>query len=337
MKRKFNLMAGAVVLAMLLTGCGSSTTSSQKNTSSSSSVKTAKQHSNAKKTTKKAASESSQASSSSQTSSSAQSSSRSSSAASSSVAAQSAKSASTATTQAKSSSAAAANSTTNSSAGQTKSSAVNPTGSDTQRLAAFNQSMRSQLGKSVLLPTTPGLSTSNGHLNVRYSGNADNYTVYYSVGYTAKSLNDATLSSQIPYLIFNKKTYASQSAAAQAIRNYDLDVSGLSTVDLGHGIKGTIDAGAGQRYLTWKEGRWQLTVHAAAVNGEDPVPTAQHIVALLEQYYLPAPNDRGTGTFEVSVGDGERPQVLTWMRGNVVYTMEAHSTDTLVQMAASLK
>lgn len=319
MKQKFNLMAGAVILAMLLTGCGSSTTSSQKDTSSSSSVKTAKQHSNAKKTAKQAASQSSQSISSSPT---AQSSSSTQSSAS--------QSSSTASSS-------AAGSTTNSLTGQTKSSAVNPTGSDVQRLTAFNQSMRSKLGKNVLLPTTSGLSTSNGHLNVRYSGNADSYTIYYSVGYTAKSLNDATLSSQIPYLVFNKKTYASQSAAAQAIRNYDLDTSGLATVDLGHGIKGTIDAGAGQRYLTWKEGKWQLTVHAAAVNGEDPLPTAQHIVALLEQYYLPAPDDRGTGTFEVSVGDGERPQVLTWMRGNVVYTMEAHSTDTLVQMAASLK
>ncbi|MFR0644448.1 hypothetical protein ACLUWT_00750 [Limosilactobacillus mucosae] len=319
MKRKFNLMAGAVILAMLLTGCGSSTTSSQKDTSSSSSVKTAKKHSNAKKTAKQAASQSSQSISSSPT-------------------AQSSSSAQSSASQSSSTaSSSAAGSTTNSLTGQAKSSDVNPTGSDVQRLTAFNQSMRSKLGKNVLLPTTSGLSTSNGHLNVRYSGNADSYTIYYSVGYTAKSLNDATLSSQIPYLVFNKKTYASQSAAAQAIRNYDLDTSGLATVDLGHGIKGTIDAGAGQRYLTWKEGKWQLTVHAAAVNGEDPLPTAQHIVALLEQYYLPAPDDRGTGTFEVSVGDGERPQVLTWMRGNVVYTMEAHSTDTLVQMAASLK
>lgn len=319
MKRKFNLMAGAVILAMLLTGCGSSTTSSQKDTSSSSSVKTAKKHSNAKKTAKQAASQSSQSISSSPT-------------------AQSSSSAQSSASQSSSTaSSSAAGSTTNSLTGQNKSSAVNPTGSDVQRLTAFNQSMRSKLGKNILLPTTSGLSTSNGHLNVRYSGNADSYTIYYSVGYTAKSLNDATLSSQIPYLVFNKKTYASQSAAAQAIRNYDLDTSGLATVDLGHGIKGTIDAGAGQRYLTWKEGKWQLTVHAAAVNGEDPLPTAQHIVALLEQYYLPAPDDRGTGTFEVSVGDGERPQVLTWMRGNVVYTMEAHSTDTLVQMAASLK
>lgn len=188
------------------------------------------------------------------------------------------------------------------------------------------------------MPTTPGLATTNGHLNVRYSGNASSYTIYYSVGYTAKRLNDPTLSSQTPYLILSKKTYASKAAAAQAIRHYDdSSTAGLPTVDLGHGLTGTIDAGAGQRYLTWKEGHWQLTVHAAAVNGEDPVPTARHIVELLEQFYLPAPDDRGTGTFEVSVGDGQRPQVLTWMRGNVVYTMEAHSIDTLVQMAASFK
>ena len=321
MKRKFNLMASAVVLAMLLTGCGSATTSSQKTSSSSSSTKTAKQHSPAKKTSKKA-----QSTAADQSSQAAQSS-----------ASQSGTSNGPSSSVASSSSAAAKSTTDNSAAGQTKTSAVNPAGSDAQRLAAFNQSIRAQLG-NVLLPTTPGLATTNGHLNVRYSGNAGSYTIYYSVGYTAKRLNDPTLSSQTPYLILSKKTYASKAAAAQAIRHYDdSSTAGLPTVDLGHGLTGTIDAGAGQRYLTWKEGHWQLTVHAAAVNGEDPVPTARHIVELLEQFYLPAPDDRGTGTFEVSVGDGERPQVLTWMRGNVVYTMEAHSIDTLVQMAASLK
>lgn len=321
MKRKFNLMASAVVLAMLLTGCGSTTTSSQKASSSSSSTKTAKQHSSAKKTSKKA-----QSTAAGQSSQAAQSS-----------ASQSSTGNGSTSSVASSSSAAAKSTTDNSAAGQIKTSAVNPAGSDAQRLAAFNQSIRAQLG-NVLLPTTPGLATTNGHLNVRYSGNANSYTIYYSVGYTAKRLNDPTLSSQTPYLILSKKTYASKAAAAQAIRHYDdSSTAGLPTVDLGHGLTGTIDAGAGQRYLTWKEGHWQLTVHAAAVNGEDPVPTARHIVELLEQFYLPAPDDRGTGTFEVSVGDGQRPQVLTWMRGNVVYTMEAHSIDTLVQMAASLK
>lgn len=318
MKRKFNLMASAVVLALLLTGCGSTTTSSQKASSSSSSTKTAKQHSSAKKTSKKA--QSTVAGQSSQAAQSSASQSSTSNGSTSSVASSSSES-----------------TTDNSAAGQTKTSAVNPAGSDAQRLAAFNQSIRAQLG-NVLLPTTPGLATTNGHLNVRYSGNANGYTIYYSVGYTAKRLNDPTLSSQTPYLILSKKTYASKAAAAQAIRHYDdSSTAGLPTVDLGHGLTGTIDAGAGQRYLTWKEGHWQLTVHAAAVNGEDPVPTARHIVELLEQFYLPAPDDRGTGTFEVSVGDGQRPQILTWMRGNVVYTMEAHSIDTLVQMAASLK
>ncbi|MFR0610598.1 hypothetical protein ACLUWI_09070 [Limosilactobacillus mucosae] len=319
MKRKFNLITSAIVLAMLLTGCGTSTTSSQKDSSSSNSIKTAKQHSSAKKTSSK-----NQSTSADQSSQAAQSS-----------VSQSSNSSTSST--ASSSSVAAKSTTDNSAAGQTKASAVNPAGSDAQRLTAFNHAIRAQLG-SVLLPTTPGLSTTNGHLNVRYSGNASNYTIYYSVGYTAKHLNDPTLSSQTPYLILNKKTYASKTAAAQAIRHYDdSSTTGLPTVDLGHGLTGTIDAGAGQRYLTWQEGHWQLTVHAAAVNGEDPLPTAQHIVNLLEQYYLPAPDDRGTGTFEVSVGDGQRPQVLTWMRDNVVYTMEAHSTDTLVQMAASLK
>ena len=173
MKRKFNLMASAVVLAMLLTGCGSTTTSSRKASSSSSSTKTAKQHSSAKKTSKKA-----QSTAAGQSSQAAQSS-----------ASQSSTSNGSTSSVASSSSAAAKSTTDNSAAGQIKTSAVNPAGSDAQRLAAFNQSIRAQLG-NVLLPTTPGLATTNGHLNVRYSGNANSYTIYYSVGYTAKRLND---------------------------------------------------------------------------------------------------------------------------------------------------
>lgn len=224
-----------------------------------------------------------------------------------------------------------------SSSASSKASGWNQTTSNAARLSTFNSEIKKQLG-SVLLPSVTGLASDSGYLNVRYSGNSSRYTVYYSVGYTAKTLNDPSLSGQTPYLVLTKQTYASASAAQAAVENVQSksNLQGLPTTNLGSGITAWTDAGAGQRYVTFNEGNWQFTVHGAAVNGEDAEATAKNLVALLNSYYLPAP-DKGKGTFEVSVADGEIPQTLTWAKGSSLYKLQAHSTDTLIKTAASLK
>lgn len=223
------------------------------------------------------------------------------------------------------------------SSASSKASGWNQTTSNAARLSTFNSEIKKQLG-SVLLPSVTGLASDSGYLNVRYSGNSSSYTVYYSVGYTAKTLNDPSLSGQTPYLVLTKQTYASASAAQAAVENVQSksNLQGLPTTNLGSGITAWTDAGAGQRYVTFNEGNWQFTVHGAAVNGEDAEATAKNLVALLNSYYLPAP-DKGKGTFEVSVADGETPQTLTWAKGSSLYKLQAHSTDTLIKTAASLK
>lgn len=224
-----------------------------------------------------------------------------------------------------------------SSSASSKASGWNQTTSNAARLSTFNSEIKKQLG-SVLLPSVTGLASDSGYLNVRYSGNSSSYKVYYSVGYAAKTLNDPSLSGQTPYLVLTKQTYASASAAQAAVENVQSknNLQGLPTTNLGSGITAWTDAGAGQRYVTFNEGNWQFTVHGAAVNGEDAEATAKNLVALLNSYYLPAP-DKGKGTFEVSVADGEIPQTLTWAKGSSLYKLQAHSTDTLIKTAASLK
>lgn len=224
-----------------------------------------------------------------------------------------------------------------SSSASSKASGWNQTTSNAVRLSTFNSEIKKQLG-GVLLPSVTGLASDSGYLNVRYSGNSSSYRVYYSVGYAAKTLNDPSLSGQTPYLVLTKQTYASTSAAQAAVENVQSksNLQGLPTTNLGSGITAWTDSGAGQRYVTFNEGNWQFTVHGAAVNGEDAEATAKNLVALLNSYYLPAP-DKGKGTFEVSVADGEIPQTLTWAKGSSLYKLQAHSTDTLIKTAASLK
>ncbi|MGN1408024.1 hypothetical protein [Lactobacillus sp.] len=236
-----------------------------------------------------------------------------------------------------SSSAKKASSASSSSQASSSQSGWNQTTSNAARLTTFNSEIKKQLG-SVLLPSVTGLASDSGYLNVRYSGNSSSCAVSYSVGYAAKTLNDPSLSGQTPYLVLTKQTYASASAAQAAVQNVQSrsNLNGLPTTNLGSGITAWTDAGAGQRYVTFNEGNWQFTVHGAAVNGEDAEATAKNLVSLLNQYYLPAP-DKGKGTFEVSVADGETPQTLTWAKGNSLYKLQAHSTDTLIKTAASLK
>ncbi|WP_290033154.1 hypothetical protein [Ligilactobacillus cholophilus] len=107
---------------------------------------------------------------------------------------------------------------------------------------------------------------------------------------------------------------------------------GLPTVNLGYGITGTIDSGAGQQYLHWNEGNWSFTVRSSNVEGQNPIPTAQKIVNTLQSTYLPAPQNRGTGTFDIATGNYQ----LTWQKNNKVYTVTGNSPENVIQKAVNM-
>ncbi|MBN7273994.1 hypothetical protein GNF18_02245 [Ligilactobacillus pobuzihii] len=205
-----------------------------------------------------------------------------------------------------------------------------PVPNNESRLSRLNADLNRTLGH-VVLPQNDGLGQGSSQLNIRFTGDSNNYTVYYSVGNKARPLNDPAIRNEAPYATLSKKTYGSFAAAKAAVdyRSGDGD-QGLPTVDLGHDITGTIDSGAGNRYLHWNEGQWSLVVHAAAVNGEDPQPLAKQVVELLENSYLPAPNSVATGEFEVN-GNNK----LTWQDGETVYSLEGKSVQTIIAMTAS--
>jgi hypothetical protein len=205
------------------------------------------------------------------------------------------------------------------------------------RIAFLNQQLIKQLGQ-VVLPQADGLSSGSQQLNIRYQGNAANFTVYYSIGTTAKAFNVAALSAESPYAQFSKQTYSSVTAAQQQIGyRAAADFSGLPTVDLGSGnLTGTIDSGAGQRYLSWYEGRWFLTVHAAAVNQENPLPLAKQTAAFLEIYLLPTPRTYGRITFQAA-NTNDLNQEIIWQENNVVYQLKTQTPQTALKMAVSVK
>lgn len=201
------------------------------------------------------------------------------------------------------------------------------------RLQQLNTDLIKVLGQ-IPLPQVDGLSADHDKVNVRYIGDNKNYSIYYSLGYSAYPFNDEHLKQHIPYAVLSKKTYDNQAQARENIRYFDVTQSqDLPKVDLGYNIEGVLDSGAGQSYLEWNEGNWSLSVHASAYNGQEAIPTGKQIVSLLEQNMLPAPNDRGSFVVDMTTDE----VTLMWMKENVVYTLEGKDLNTMVLMAASLK
>ncbi|RDG02964.1 hypothetical protein [Lactiplantibacillus plantarum] len=209
----------------------------------------------------------------------------------------------------------------------------------TTRLAALNQQLTKALGQQALVPQDDGLTNGSSKLNMRYSGAAANYTVRYSVGQQARPFNAAAVADEMAYATVTKTTYTTTDAAAKQVGyRDDQSAAGLPTVDLGHQISAHIDAGAGQRYIMWNEGRWSLTVHANMMDEDAGVALAKQAVAAFEQVYLPAPQSVGDISFDaVSSGSGQLDQVIQWQAGKVVYQVKAQEMATAIKMAASMQ
>ncbi|EQM55429.1 hypothetical protein N692_02260 [Lactiplantibacillus plantarum EGD-AQ4] len=237
------------------------------------------------------------------------------------------------TSSSKQSSTAQSSSSSNS---QSSTKTTTATTSGTTRLATLNQQLTKALG-NVLLPQSDGLTSGSQKLNVRYQGSQANYTVSYSVGQTAQAFNSKAVAKETPYATVNKKTYASNQAAAQAVGHRNAsDAKGLPTVDLGHQITGYLDSGAGQRYILWNEGQWSLQVHTYTTQNDSGVALAKQTVNTLESYYLPAPKSVGSIQLEAISTDGLR-QVIQWQAGRVVYKVSAHDATTAIKLVASMQ
>lgn len=131
------------------------------------------------------------------------------------------------------------------------------------------------------------------------------------------------------------KEFNNQAQAASYVTNqpgYTTgNQQGLPTVNLGDGITGTLNSGAGQQMLQWNEGNWSFTVRASAVQGQGPTPTAKQIVNELQTVYLPAPQNHGVGTFDIATNT----YTLTWQKNNKVYSVSGSSPSDVIAKAVN--
>ncbi|ALT46724.1 hypothetical protein [Lactobacillus delbrueckii] len=308
MKKNRKNLALLLLAASLLAGCAGQSNSQSSQSSQAKSEKKAESKASSKSAAKSAASSavSSTKSSSSQ--------------ASSKSAAKSAASSAVSSTKSSSSRA------------SSKSAASSSQRADANRMGTLTSQLRVKL-PGMLLPAADGLGQGSSNLNIRYTSSSSQNVVYYSVGNSPLALNDSRIASEKPYAVLTENKNV---ADASSLINYQEPKTGLPAVKIAGNVTGTEEGAAGSTYLQFNQGQWSFVVRASNVQGQKPLPTAQKLLALYQQYGLP--DTAAKSSVQVDVGEslGSLNTVITWAKGSSVYQLKAHSTETAFKMLKSL-
>ena len=160
------------------------------------------------------------------------------------------------------------------------------------------------------------------HLTSVTNSQQNQYTVMFLGTEQPTTINSEVLKNRQANVATIKATeYSSPEEAAKQINHMDHSANGARAVDLGYGIKGYRDAGAGSQFLGWNEGRWSLAMKAHTDQGDEIVEDAKKAVQLLEEETLPIPNEYGSVKLDVS-DSKYRSQHIAWQDGKIVYEVE---------------
>ncbi len=219
-----------------------------------------------------------------------------------------------------------------SSRASSKSAASSSQRANANRMGTLTSQLRVKL-PGMLLPAVDGLGRGSSNLNIRYTSSSSQNVVYYSVGNNSLALNDSRIASEKPYAVLTEnKNVADQSS----LINYQEPKTGLPAVKIAGNVTGTEEGAAGSTYLQFNQGQWSFVVHASNVRGQKPLPTAQKLLALYQQYGLPYTTAKASVQVDVGESLGSLNTVITWAKGSSVYQLKAHSTETAFKMLKSL-
>lgn len=219
-----------------------------------------------------------------------------------------------------------------SSQASSKSAASSSQRADANRIGTLTGQLRAKL-PGMLLPAADGLGQGGSNLNIRYTSSSSQNIVYYSVGNSPLALNDSRIAGEKPYAVLTENKNV---ADISSLINYQEPKTGLPAVKIAGNVTGTEEGAAGSTYLQFNQGQWSFVVRASNVQGQKPLPTAQKLLALYQQYGLP--DTAAKSSVQVDVGEslGSLNTVITWAKGSSVYQLKAHSTETAFKMLKSL-
>jgi opacity protein-like surface antigen len=204
-------------------------------------------------------------------------------------------------------------------------------GSLNQTLQAIQKQLSDQ--KQLSLPSDVPIEVGKYHSAV-VNEQASGYSVTFKQTNTPAAVNDPSLAHAKTIAAIRARTFQNKNDAAKQISHNTFSASDGKAVDLGHGITGYADAGAGTAGISWNEGRWTLASLSPTSNAEEGVDLARELVAYLEQHSLPIPHQYGT----VQVYTDKRQSSVRWQSGTTIFELTGAKTPlTLIKIACSIK
>lgn len=176
------------------------------------------------------------------------------------------------------------------------------------------------------------------HLTAKTESRQNEYFIDF---YSTKDLipiNNEILKEERPDIkkIANLKVeiYSSEKEADETIEFEDYSKVGGQKVDLGFEITGYQDAGVGNLWTSWNEGRWALATHTSIQQPEQGVDLAKQSVKYLEEHTLPIPKMYGLIRLDAT-GDSH---YAIWTKGRVVVEVtEVSSAQNLLETIVSFE
>ena len=138
------------------------------------------------------------------------------------------------------------------------------------------------------------------------------------------AMNDSNISETgqfVGQLVITK--YATAEAASEEIDKTVFTDGGA--VDLGHGITGYQDAGAGSLFTSWNEGRWAIIARSRTEKSAESLATARETVEFLETHRMPIPKEYGYLHIDAELNGS----MAKWQKQNYVYALTDFGDNTL--------
>lgn len=142
-------------------------------------------------------------------------------------------------------------------------------------------------------------------------------------------LNDPALASSQETALLTIQRFSSIEEANEQIGFQRYEEVGGGPIELGHGITGYQDAGAGSLFTSWNEGRWAIVTRTMTDVAEDGKQLARETVAFLEEHTLPIPHEHGSLHLDVH----EKGSLAKWQKKNLVYGLTAPTNEELLEWA----
>ncbi|WLV25322.1 hypothetical protein QR721_03580 [Aciduricibacillus chroicocephali] len=186
-----------------------------------------------------------------------------------------------------------------------------------QVLQAIKKDLKTKI--PIKLPTQ--LPVDEGkHLTAITSSGDTSYQIQFYETDTPVAVNDPSVPGKrkdaVKIADMQVKKFDSVKKAQEQIGYQNYSKIGGKKMDLGHGVSGYRDAGAGSANIGWNEGRWDLVSRARTNNAKAGEQLALKTVDYLEKHTLPAPNKYGS--FHLDAEDKGTSWVL-WQDGDTVY------------------